>query len=229
MRLAKTLITTLLLTASLSSAHAFETTQTTIDFEDDFFKGYWGETLEGEPIFIGRGEILQLSFENVTFSGLARDNTPSSFKVNSSPVASPDYTDYSLATSKITSLKLDFSNPVLDFSFNLFGNQNEWNIVAFDDAGSIINSAELTPLGLYNLDNAGAFFGLSSEEANISYATINNLGPLVGGFFENQIRIDNLTYTEVSPVPEPSTYALMLGGLGMVGFMAYRRRKTTNI
>ena len=31
----------------------------------------------------------------------------------------------------------------------------------------------------------------------------------------------------VSPVPEPSTYALMLGGLGLVGFMAYRRRKTT--
>ena len=30
----------------------------------------------------------------------------------------------------------------------------------------------------------------------------------------------------VTPVPEPSTYALMLGGLGMVGFMAYRRRKT---
>ena len=29
----------------------------------------------------------------------------------------------------------------------------------------------------------------------------------------------------VSPVPEPSAIALMLGGLGMVGFMAARRRK----
>lgn len=29
----------------------------------------------------------------------------------------------------------------------------------------------------------------------------------------------------VSPVPEPSTYALMIGGLGLVGFMAARRRK----
>lgn len=29
----------------------------------------------------------------------------------------------------------------------------------------------------------------------------------------------------VSPIPEPSTYALMLAGLGMVGFMTSRRRR----
>jgi hypothetical protein len=29
----------------------------------------------------------------------------------------------------------------------------------------------------------------------------------------------------VAPIPEPETYALMLAGLGVVGFMA-RRRKT---
>ena len=28
----------------------------------------------------------------------------------------------------------------------------------------------------------------------------------------------------VTPIPEPSTYALMLAGLGAVGFMARRRR-----
>lgn len=31
--------------------------------------------------------------------------------------------------------------------------------------------------------------------------------------------------TVTSPVPEPSTVALMLGGLGMVGFMAIRRKQ----
>ncbi len=34
-----------------------------------------------------------------------------------------------------------------------------------------------------------------------------------------------VTGTLVSAVPEPSTYALMLGGLGLIGFMAARRRR----
>jgi len=29
---------------------------------------------------------------------------------------------------------------------------------------------------------------------------------------------------DVSPVPEANTYAMMLAGLGLVGFMVYRRR-----
>lgn len=36
----------------------------------------------------------------------------------------------------------------------------------------------------------------------------------------------NLAAT-VSPVPEPSTYAMMLAGLGLFGFIASRRRKNT--
>jgi len=35
----------------------------------------------------------------------------------------------------------------------------------------------------------------------------------------------SIYYGAVSAVPEPSTYALMLSGLGLVGFMAARRRK----
>ena len=31
---------------------------------------------------------------------------------------------------------------------------------------------------------------------------------------------------QLAPVPEASTYAMMLGGLGLVGFMAARRRRT---
>jgi hypothetical protein len=30
-----------------------------------------------------------------------------------------------------------------------------------------------------------------------------------------------------APVPEPETYAMMMAGLGMMGFIARRRRKTS--
>jgi hypothetical protein len=44
----------------------------------------------------------------------------------------------------------------------------------------------------------------------------------------NYIGVDTLTIesfpsTEPAPVPEPSTYAMLLGGLGLLGFMARRR------
>lgn len=32
-------------------------------------------------------------------------------------------------------------------------------------------------------------------------------------------------WTVMAPVPEPSTYALMIGGLGLVGLMAARRKQ----
>ena len=36
--------------------------------------------------------------------------------------------------------------------------------------------------------------------------------------------IDNITVSPISPVPEPGTYAMLLAGLGLVGFMARRRQ-----
>jgi hypothetical protein len=35
----------------------------------------------------------------------------------------------------------------------------------------------------------------------------------------------NFTATATAPVPEPETYALMLAGLGLVGFQVRRRRQ----
>jgi hypothetical protein len=38
-------------------------------------------------------------------------------------------------------------------------------------------------------------------------------------------RLDNVSVTAVSPVPEPETYALMLAGLGVLGAFARRRKQ----
>jgi hypothetical protein len=39
----------------------------------------------------------------------------------------------------------------------------------------------------------------------------------------NHFAIDNLTFS--AAVPEPETYAMLLAGLGMIGFVGRRRRK----
>jgi len=44
--------------------------------------------------------------------------------------------------------------------------------------------------------------------------------------YKDDSKISGYVVERVSAVPEPSTYALMLGGLGLVGFMAARRKKS---
>jgi len=53
----------------------------------------------------------------------------------------------------------------------------------------------------------------------VRWAEVNNTGS------DHGLAIDNVAFSAtVSAVPEPQTYALMLGGLGLVGWMARRRK-----
>ena len=101
--------------------------------------------------------------------------------------------------------------------------------------------------------NAGVVFGLTG--ANADYAGPVMAGPIAignsymlygankaaGPSLADQINAQPSMYYvnlhtsafpggeirgQLAPVPEASTYAMMLGGLGLVGFMAARRRRT---
>jgi hypothetical protein len=74
---------------------------------------------------------------------------------------------------------------------------NQFSLFYFDGSGPAISSIDYSTLGV-NVNKNGVAQGLS-------HATIY-AGDLVPG------------------IPEPETYALMLAGLGAVGFMARRRR-----
>lgn len=55
-----------------------------------------------------------------------------------------------------------------------------------------------------------------------NFSQIDTLRIGANGYF----LVDDITLNSpVAPVPEPETYAMMLAGLGMVGFLARRRRK----
>ncbi|UJP03953.1 MAG: FxDxF family PEP-CTERM protein [Nitrosomonas sp.] len=46
------------------------------------------------------------------------------------------------------------------------------------------------------------------------------------GYNDWNVGIDNINFDQVTAVPEPETYAMLLAGLGLIGFMARRRKQS---
>lgn len=73
------------------------------------------------------------------------------------------------------------------------------------------------------LPSAGASFAFTNLSAG-SYE-VKASGTLTGGSSLPGLSFVGANYTlTAAPVPEPETYALLLAGLGVVGFVARRRR-----
>jgi hypothetical protein len=64
-----------------------------------------------------------------------------------------------------------------------------------------------------------SFLGFVSSRGALSSVSVSSIQPLGAAFVWPTV--DNLV---LAAVPEPETYALLLAGLGIVGFMARRRR-----
>jgi hypothetical protein len=66
----------------------------------------------------------------------------------------------------------------------------------------------------FNFSYTGTLVLDGIEAPHLKVQFVDNAGAKVGSL-----------YSDAVPVPEPTTYALMLAGLGAVGFMARRRRQ----
>ncbi len=159
------------------------------------------------------GFFSEATIQNVTFS----TNVGSGFQL----LSGIDFPYGFLTIENVgESLRFDFESPISSFSFDMVGettsaSTNQQRLDIFNVSGEQIGST-------LEFINVRTGTGFSSSFTDISYATLSGVGGII---LSDSVLISNFKYTEVSPVPEPSTYALMLGGLGLVGFMAYRRKK----
>jgi hypothetical protein len=84
--------------------------------------------------------------------------------------------------------------------------------VTLQDSSFAIVGSDNTPLDGFS------FGGLSA--GNYALNVLGFATGTQGGFYAGGL------IAQTAPIPEPETYALMLAGLGIVGFIARRRRET---
>lgn len=120
---------------------------------------------------------------------------------------------YSVNTWSVSAMADQAGDYTFDYSYNPFHSWFQPTAFLTTTQGDTLYSGYPTPIsGTYT------FSGVSAGDV---------IGFNMGGnhFDSSQILAGQLNLTQVSAVPEPSMIALMLGSLGLVGFMANRRKK----
>jgi probable HAF family extracellular repeat protein len=85
-----------------------------------------------------------------------------------------------------------------------------------NDAGQVVG---------YSYTHAGAYHAFITGPNGVGMTDLNSLVP-GGAVLTNATGINNHgQVAAISPIPEPETYSMLLAGLGLLGFIA-RRRKT---
>ncbi|MDP2883166.1 MAG: PEP-CTERM sorting domain-containing protein [Azonexus sp.] len=92
-------------------------------------------------------------------------------------------------------------------------NTNIGGLLNFSNAGTLANSSFASGLGFMRID------ALSLGTAKSVY------NEYLDGSTAVNVWLDSANTLHIAAVPEPESYAMLLAGLGMIGFMARRRNK----
>jgi hypothetical protein len=111
---------------------------------------------------------------------------------------------------------------------NTLGQANDDIMTFFNIYGTIdVLNGEITALHPA-LPGSGLFFATPTGIPNLELAQNDSFFPNSSAFIarwdSEGVVADSITFAQVSAVPEPSTWAMMILGFAGIGFMAYRRK-----
>lgn len=132
---------------------------------------------------------------------------------------------YDVGTGGYAKMWLSFAAPTSGFLAELFWtdgestNLNSSSIYIYDSSMNLLEFIGLNNNGNFN-GNVSGYYGFSRPTADISYVYFAN----------SRIGARNLSYVgpevnAVGAVPEPATWAMMLLGLGGIGYASRRRNR----
>jgi len=113
---------------------------------------------------------------------------------------------------------LTFSGAGVDYVSFLWGSPDLFNSLTVNSTGSAGQVFTANSLG-FPVTDGDQSFNQSVQFTALAGAKITSL---VFSSTDNAFESANFSIT---PIPEPETYALMMAGLGVMGFVARRRRK----
>jgi len=119
-----------------------------------------------------------------------------------------------------TPATLTFTGGGVDYISFLWGSPDTFNLLTVGSTAPGATSQNFTAMSLgFPVTNGDQSFSQYVQFTGLNGSKITSLT------FSSSIDAFESANYSVTPVPEPETYALMLAGLGVVGFIARRRQK----
>jgi hypothetical protein len=174
---------------------------------------------------VASGGVAHAGLDGRTFDGyyaLPNTGTPYAESTSSSPsFVVGAGAEATIDLEGVTNFVVDFSDASLNISFNTVLSNPTLNPLPF--SGLVFNLVSPGSLGVIDA-HVGAGTTLAGfGDSRISFSGGQIALDFAGLSYDDCSEV-SIEFDTVSVVPEPATYALMVAGLGMIGFAARRRR-----